>query len=137
MTGRDAALPLLFDVFDRARRYAPETGTGWGRAEDADDAAPPAPLRRFGDSQPPEIVFPPDGSEVWANEEGRPLVLAGRGTGRLSWFVDGRPADINGAGDAVWLPPQRGFYTIAAVDDRGRTATATVRIRTAADAPAR
>lgn len=137
VTGREGALPILFDVFDRARRYAPETDTGWGRAETPDDHTPPAPLRRFGDSLPPEIVFPPDGSEVWANEEGRPLVLAGRGTGRLSWFVDGAPANVNGAGDPVWLPPQRGFYTIAAVDDQGRTATARVRIRTTADGPAR
>lgn len=137
VTGREGALPILFDVFDRARRYAPETDTGWGRAETPDDHAPPAPLRRFGDTLPPEIVFPPDGSEVWANEEGRPLVLAGRGTGRLNWFVDGAPAALNGAGDPVWLPPQRGFYTIAAVDDQGRTATARVRIRTSADGPAR
>lgn len=137
VTGREGALPILFDVFDRARRYAPETDTGWGRAETPDDHSPPAPLRRFGDTLPPEIVFPPDGSEVWANEEGRPLVLAGRGTGRLSWFVDGAPADHNGAGDPVWLPPQRGFYTIAAVDDQGRTATARVRIRTSADGAAR
>lgn len=137
VTGREGALPILFDVFDRARRYTPETGAGWGSAESPDATAPPAPLRRFGDSLPPEIVFPPDGSEVWANEEGRPLVLAGRGTGRLSWFVDGAPADLNGAGDPVWLPPQRGFYTIAAVDDQGRTATARVRIHTSTDNPAR
>lgn len=135
ITGREAALPILFDVFDRARRLAPESGSGWGRPETRDESAPPRPLRRFGDSLPPEIVFPPDGAEVWANEEGRPLVLAGRGTGRLSWYVDGRPADMNGAGDPVWLPPGRGFYTIAAVDERGRTATAQVRIRTTGERP--
>jgi len=122
LTGRDAAAPLLFDVFD---------------AIDAPAEAPPpiaphqAPegLRRLDPSgQGPALIFPPDGASV-ETQSARGLVLAARGEA-LNWYVDGRPlAKDPLQGAPVWRPPGPGFYEIRVVDAEGRTARARVRVR--------
>lgn len=122
LTGRDAAAPLLFDVFD---------------AIDAPAEAPPqieprqapAGLRKLDPAgQGPVLIFPPDGASVEA-QAGRGLVLAARGEA-LSWYVDGRPlAKDPLQGSPVWRPPGAGFYEISVVDAQGRTARAHVRVR--------
>jgi penicillin-binding protein 1C len=124
LTGREAALPLLFDVFDVLA---------------ADTAAPPAIAPR---SAPrgltdleqadagPKLIFPPDGASVQVDGVGpgsRGLTLAARGEG-LSWYVDGAP--LRGeAGGVIWRPAAAGFYRVTVVDAAGRSAEARVRVR--------
>jgi membrane carboxypeptidase/penicillin-binding protein PbpC len=61
---------------------------------------------------------------------GRPFVLAGRGTGGLSWFIDGTPTALDDAGSPIWQPRQPGFYQVTAVDAEGRTSRVRVRVLT-------
>jgi penicillin-binding protein 1C len=127
LTGRDAALPLLFDVADTldaplnaARPIAPR-------------GAPQALQQLQSAASGPRMIFPPDGSTVQVDALGpgsRGLALAAQGEG-LSWYVDGSPLPperVNGA--VVWRPPTPGFFRVEAVDAQGRKAEARVRIRT-------
>ena len=81
-----------------------------------------------------EILFPPEGAELWAGpvngHPGRPFVLAGRGTGELSWFVDGTPTALDDAGAPIWQPRQPCFYQVTAVDADGRASSVRVRVLT-------
>jgi penicillin-binding protein 1C len=125
MTGREAALPLLFDVFDA---LAPQA-----------QAPPPiAPRRAPGALEEleqaaagPRLVFPPNGATVQVEAVGpaaRGLALAARGEG-LSWYVDGAPLAPQPHGGVIWRPDASGFYRVAVVDAEGRSAEARVRIR--------
>ena len=72
--------------------------------------------------------------ELWAGpvngRAARGFVLAGRGEGRLSWYIDGRPCDTDDAGAPVWAPDRPGFYTVTAVDSAGRASRVRVRVLT-------
>ena len=126
LTGRDAALPLLFDAADAidAPTSAPPPI--------APKAAPAALASLNQDEQGPRLIFPPDGATVQVDGVGpkaRGLVLAAGGDG-LTWYVDGAelPAEpING--EVVWRPPAPGFYHLEVIDSAGRKASARVRIR--------
>jgi penicillin-binding protein 1C len=123
MTGREAALPLLFQVFDVLESGAPQAQTLQPQT------APPA-LAQLDRRGGPQLLFPPDGASVLVDGYGpksRGLALAARGD-KLRWYVDGQPLD-EADGQVVWRPEYPGFYRVAAVDDRGRQAIARVRIR--------
>ena len=127
ITGREGALPLLFRVFDLIESLEPAPAQ-----PDRDDSElPPAPLTlaRFQLDPAPQILFPPDGSEVWAERSGRGFVLAAQGQSAVSWYADGEPVGRNALGDAVWYPDGPGFYLVEVVDDDGRRSRARVRIR--------
>lgn len=130
VTGRDAALPVLFEVYDMISRIMPRRQSGPSlRDEDNGDHAPPSALARFErENVPPEILFPPDGAEVWKDGDHTSFVLSAEGRGKLAWYVDGRPLGRNVAGDTVWRPQGAGFYVVSVVDDGGLTARARVRI---------
>jgi penicillin-binding protein 1C len=126
MTGREASLPLLFDVFDILHPAA----------ESAHAIAPPnapgglATLAGDGADTGPHIIFPPDGARIEADGLGRGsrgLVLAARGDG-LRWFVDGRALSPDASGQVVWRPDAAGFYGLGVLDANGRNAKARVRI---------
>jgi penicillin-binding protein 1C len=91
-------------------------------------------LRALATDRPPEILFPPQGAELWAGKvDGRaprPFVLAGRGSGALNWFIDGEPAPVDDAGAPVWRPDRPGFYQVTAVDGAGRSSRVRVRVLT-------
>ncbi|MDB5440061.1 MAG: penicillin-binding protein [Caulobacteraceae bacterium] len=126
LTGRDAALPLLFDVAD---------AVGAGRAAPRAIAPISAP-RALGQlqaatGQGPRLIFPPDGASLQVDTFGpsaRGLVLAARGQG-LSWYVDGRPLAPTPDGQILWKPAGPGFYRITVVDAAGAQASARVRVR--------
>jgi penicillin-binding protein 1C len=124
MTGRDAALPLLFQVFDVLE------SEGAPAQPLVPQEAPPALQRIDPAENGPTLLFPPDRATVMVDAYGpkaRGLVLAARGEG-LRWYVDGRPlAETDG--QAVWRPDGAGFYRVAVVDGRGREAAAVVRVR--------
>jgi penicillin-binding protein 1C len=130
VTGRDAALPVLFEVYDMIARIMPKRGSGPALHEDQPGQhLPPDALARFErENAPPHIMFPPDGAEVWKDAEHVSYVLSAEGHGRLAWYVDGKPLGRNVAGDAVWRPGQAGFYELHVVDEAGRTARSRVRV---------
>ena len=125
LTGRDAALPLLFDVADlldapanAPRPIAPKQ--------------PPqalATLQQIDDG--PRLIFPPDRATVRVEAFGpksRGLVLAAGGE-NLSWYVDGAPLSADSvSGRVVWRPAGAGFYRLTVSDDEGRKVTSKVRI---------
>ncbi|PIW28822.1 MAG: penicillin-binding protein 1C [Rhodobacterales bacterium CG15_BIG_FIL_POST_REV_8_21_14_020_59_13] len=128
-TGREAALPVLFDIFDRLpRQETPrEDRQPWLLAQET-----PEPLARFNRNPAPVILFPPDKAEVWMEASGRNYVLAGHAETALRWYVDGQPVTSNDAGEPVWTPAGPGFYAVRAVDERGRSTLSRVRIVTPA-----
>lgn len=127
LTGREAALPLLFDVADvlGAPASAPRPI--------APKAAPEA-LRQLqmAGGEGPRLIFPPDGATVQVEAVGpgaRGLVMAAGGDD-LSWYIDGRPLAADPvSGRVVWKPAGGGFYRLRVVDGRGRAAVARVRIK--------
>ena len=126
LTGREAAAPLLFDVFDAidAPAKAPSPIAPRG--------APQALQRMEPQGAGPLMVFPPDGAVVQLDTlgpKGRGLVLAARGEG-LKWFIDGDPLDPDPiSGRVVWRPSSGGFYRVTVVDAAGRQATSRVHIK--------
>jgi len=126
LTGRDAALPMLFDVADLidAPPAAPRPI--------APKSAPQALQRLTEASQGPNLIFPPDGATVQVEGFGptsRGLALAASGDG-LSWYVAGQPLAPDAAsGRVIWRPKGPGFYRLTVVDSQGRRAGARVRIK--------
>ncbi len=126
LTGREAALPLLFDVFDAVR----------AEGSAARPLAPRQAPRGLTDleqaSEGPRLIFPPDGAQIQVEAVGpssRGLALAARGEG-LRWYADGRPLPPEpGTGRVVWRPEAAGFYRLTVVDAQGRGAEAKVRVR--------
>ena len=126
LTGREAALPLLFQVFDllsgettRADALTPQTA--------------PAALRQVDPAQSgPQVLFPPDGAALLADGFGptaRGFALTARGEG-LRWYADGQAlAPGIAGGPPVWHPAGPGFYRLVVIDGRGRRATASVRVK--------
>ena len=126
LTGRDAALPLLFDVADAvgAPISAPRPITP--------KSAPLALQKLRAADDGPRMIFPPDGAAVQVDALGpkaRGLVLAAEGEG-LTWYVEGQPLDPDPiSGRAIWKPAAPGFYKLSVVDAQGRRAQARVRIK--------
>ncbi len=125
LTGRDAALPLLFDTADLigAPPAAPRPIAPKGA---------PGALERLEVSSGPRLIFPPDGASVQVEGFGpkaRGLVLAAGGQD-LSWYVEGKPLALDPvSGRPVWRPAAPGFYRLTVVDGQGREARARVRVR--------
>jgi len=131
VTGRAGALPVLFDVFDQAA-VLDSADVGLRPATPLNAPEAPASLRTFERrAEPPVILFPPADVQVWAERFGpdaRPFVLAGRGEGRLRWYVDGAPVRRDAGGAPIWTPDAPGFYAVTAVDAAGRSSRVDVRV---------
>jgi penicillin-binding protein 1C len=125
LTGRDSALPLLFEVADilHAPTAAPRPI--------APRAAPSALAELSAAEAGPRLIFPPDGATVRVEDFGpdsRGLVLAARGDG-LTWYVAGAPLSPDPvSGRVIWRPSSSGFYRVTVVDAEGHQATAKVRV---------
>jgi len=125
-TGRLAAAPLLFDIF------AQLPFTGHNQPYLKDDKAP-AGLSHVADvtSQGPQILFPPDGSEILATSFGdkaRGFSLAARTEeGQPNFYIDGKPLKREN-GKAIWYPAMSGFYKVSAVDGQGRETISNVQV---------
>jgi penicillin-binding protein 1C len=132
-TGRGAALPILFEVADRAAYHLGGAGGAKTRLMSERPADAKGALQDFSRAgQAPHILFPPKQAELWSGpingKPARPFVLAGRGNGPLRWYVDGVPCEVDAAGLPVWMPEQSGFYRVSAVDDAGRQTSVRVRV---------
>ena len=126
LTGREATLPLLFDVADAL-------GAPASAAHPIAPRNAPAGLANMaspGDG--PRLIFPPDGASVEIDSVGpgtRGLVLAAQGEG-LNWYVEGAPLSADPlTGKVVWRPAGVGFYRLEVIDPAGRKAAARVRIK--------
>jgi penicillin-binding protein 1C len=124
-TGRDAALPLLFDVADLL-----STPTAAPRPI-APRSAPPALQQLRVARTGPHMIFPPDGATVQVEGFGpaaRGLSLAAGGDG-LAWYVNGASLTAEPvSGKVIWKPASPGFYRVIVVDEDGRRAQARVRV---------
>ena len=126
LTGRAAALPLLFEVFDALQ------ATGDEAPPQALPRAPQALQQMAGaDDPPPRLVFPPDGARLQLDRFGPtgPGLALSASSRTVQWYADGTavPTDPT-TGQSVWRPPTPGFYRLEAVDAQGRRATARVRV---------
>lgn len=130
-TGREAAAPLLFDVFDtlRAPTQVPQAIAPTG--------APPALQSLDSAADHLSILFPPSGSTVYVETSGRtakglkvarPLKLSAHSTNPVTWYVDGAPLPTDGEGDVDWSPPQEGFYDLTVTNSAGQSARSHVRV---------
>ncbi|WP_439633043.1 penicillin-binding protein 1C [Glycocaulis sp.] len=127
-SGRQAALPALFDIFDVIARRDPSGVASRTDSLVARNAT--GPLARFDRGvSGPDIVFPPDGAEVWADEPGRGFALSARGSGPLRWYQRGVPVALDAGGQSLWQPQGPGFYELTVVDEAGRSARTRVRVR--------
>lgn len=126
LTGRDSALPLLFDIADLI--HAPPAAP----RPIAPSAAPPALAALKPAADGPRLIFPPDNAQVQVEAFGpaaRGLALAAGGE-NLSWYVEGRPlAPDPVSGRIIWRPAGPGFYRVTVVDAHGRAAEARVRVK--------
>ena len=119
ITGRQAALPLLFDLFDQVE---PE---GTSITPLATERSASARIRR---SNEPAIAFPPNGATLYPREDCRGFVLAGTSEGAGHWFVDGNVLPKDQHNRVIWRPLQAGFYRLTLVDSEGQQAVSTVRL---------
>ena len=130
-TGRDAALPILFEAFDLLGAPAEQT-----HQPQHQDAAPPPALTHLEPSGGNDlaILFPPANTEVLVLDYGpnsRGLSLSARG-GRapFTWYAEGQPVTTEPtSGRAIWRPAAPGFYDVSVVDAGGQSAHVRVRIR--------
>ena len=115
-TGRGTAAPLLFDI---AAPFARDEGLH------ADTKASALTSVEAPTDQGPQILFPSNGSDILLSDRGLTLSVDADGPVRI--FAEGRPVTRSG-GQAVWHPAAPGFYRITAVDARGRSADADIRV---------
>jgi penicillin-binding protein 1C len=140
-TGRTAALPVLYQVFDLLP--APPS-----RAVTAPTPArPPAEMLRRLEARAPgdrrvrlpdanrlRLVFPSPGITVEVTDGAgalTPVTLIAEGGRRpLTWLVDGRPIPPDGARrEVAWLPQRTGTARITVLDADGRSDGAEVSLR--------
>jgi penicillin-binding protein 1C len=139
--GREAAAPILFQIFDQLPRgesaaTIPPEGAIVGSTNDL-----PVNLRRF-DPQPgaesgaspqmmagPAIQNPVDGATL--DLENASLVLTARGGALpLRWLVNGKPIDSAPfRRQAEWPPDGKGAARVTVIDGLGRSASASVWIK--------
>ena len=133
-TGHETALPILFEVADRVAQHLQDEGEATMRLTTDRRLRSQGAMRSLEKAGPPQILFPPSEAELWAGPVNgrapRGFVLAGRGEGKLSWYIDGEPCDTDDAGAPVWKPERPGFYTVTAVDAAGRSNRVRVRVLT-------
>lgn len=125
-TGRIAAAPLLFDVFNALPQID-------SRLDFERDQAAPKGLSSVDDytADGPQILFPPHETELLANQFGpksRGFTFSARTeTGEARFFVDGQPiSEENGL--SIWRPETPGFYRVEAIDAFGRKSVSEISV---------
>jgi penicillin-binding protein 1C len=138
--GRGSAAPILFDAFSRAGNApAPLARAPKGAIFAATNKLPP-PLQRFisGDgvgaaSEPPRIMFPPDGARIELAKGAVPdpvaLKISG-GAAPLTVMVNGVPLPAQGSRRSLFFAPDGpGFVRLTVMDARGATDSVSVRLQ--------
>jgi penicillin-binding protein 1C len=140
LIGRAAAAPILFDAFARSG-YAPTPlpHAPNGALVVTNGRLPP-PLRHYraegslvAASDPPRIMFPPDGARIELAGGDRPDALALKvqgGAGPLTVLMNGVPLDTPSRRRTLLISPDgRGFMRLTVMDARGGSDSVTVRIQ--------
>ncbi len=140
LVGRAAAAPILFDAFARSGNAPAPLMRAPKGAVFAVTSKLPAPLQRFipeGDmnavSEPPRIMFPPDGAriELAKGGAGEPVALkiAG-GAAPLTVMVNGVPLAPQGGRRTLFFAPDGpGFARLTVMDARGATDSVSIRLQ--------
>ncbi|ESQ85707.1 hypothetical protein AEAC466_00620 [Asticcacaulis sp. AC466] len=130
-TGREAAAPLLFDVFDQlqAPSQVPQA---------IDPAGAPRGLKMLGTPESKaSILFPPNNATVYVEVRDdkaaltvtRPLKLSARGLRPVEWYVNGQPLKLDANGEYSWSPPTEGFFDLSVIDAAGHEDRSHVRVK--------
>ena len=118
-TGRKAAAPMLFDIFSFLPHQASQS-----KFEKRDEA--PTGLSRFNDKDGPQILFPPDGADIYSPDFGlksRGFTLSVQSDQALTYYINGKRLSSN-----HWKPETEGFYTVSVRNESGQEAMSKVRI---------
>lgn len=135
VTGRLAAAPLLFDIFETLPSRA--SSTVYHRDDDA-----PEGIQTLGQKQSgaPHILFPPNDAEIYTDKVGpnsRGFTVSARVEGRdYAAYINGELIAKTGR-HHVWRPEQAGFYTLTVIDEVGRQASSNVRVLSSSSLSAR
>jgi penicillin-binding protein 1C len=140
LIGRAAAAPILFDAFARTGHpLEPLARAPKGVIFASTDKLPP-PLQRFGPaglqsalSEPPRIMFPPNGAhlELTGGRDPDPVALKiSGGRAPLTVMVNGVPLSAQtGRHTLFFRPDGPGFVRLTVMDARGATDSVTVRLQ--------
>jgi penicillin-binding protein 1C len=140
LTGRTAAGPLLFRIFEILKQPGAQTKPLPPTSVISDARYLPSTLRRFGvftqnenaSSRAPQIMFPPDGAkldrEMVENGVLRPVVMKLEGgTAPYMVLVNGKPLEKHFRTRAIDVDPgTSGYANLTVVDARGQAATVNV-----------
>jgi penicillin-binding protein 1C len=137
LIGREAAAPILFDVF--ARLAAPKALPGPPAGVlTASSAKLPPPLRRFHPAAGASvaaslhILFPPDGAQLdLSTADGKPDPVPLKITGAvapLTVFVNGFPVKQQQRGALFFTPDGPGFSRVTVIDAAGESDSVMVRV---------
>lgn len=135
-TGRTTALPILFEMADRAADHLGREDTASRLIPSENQVKTTGARADFASQQSadPQILFPPHNAELWAGkiggESSRSFVLSGRGDSELRWYIDGQRCPTDEVGAPVWKPEKAGFYRVTVVDEAGRSTMSRVRVLT-------
>jgi penicillin-binding protein 1C len=138
LIGRASAAPILFDAFARSGHAPMPLPLAPKGAIFAASSRLPPPLQRFGGadgafSEPPRILFPPDGARL-EMAAGRPydpvaLKIAG-GTAPLTVMANGVPLPANGSRRTLMFQPDGpGFVRLTVMDAHGAADSVMVRVQ--------
>ncbi|MDO9412427.1 MAG: penicillin-binding protein 1C [Pseudolabrys sp.] len=138
LVGRASAAPILFDAFARSGHTPVPLAQAPKGAVFAASSKLPPPLQRFGApdglaTEPPRIMFPPDGARLEL-AEGRPadpvaLKIAG-GTAPLTVMINGVPLPATGGRRSLFFQPNGpGFVRLTVMDARGAADSVMVRVQ--------
>jgi penicillin-binding protein 1C len=136
LVGREAAAPILFDVFARLGPPVPLAHAPKGVLVTTSAKLPP-PLRRFHTGQDGEaaqaslhILYPPDGARLDVGNGSSdvvPLKITGA-VAPLTVLVNGIPVETEGRGALFFKPAVPGFSHVTVIDSAGGTASITIRV---------
>jgi len=138
--GRGSAAPILFDAFSRSGNApVPLPHAPKGAVFASTNKLPP-PLQHFisdGDigaaSDPPRIMFPPDGARLELTKGASPEPVALKITGGaapLTVMVNGVPLAPQGGRHTLFFEPDGpGFVRLTVMDARGSTDSVSVRLQ--------
>ncbi len=138
--GRGSAAPILFDAFSRTgTATAPLAHAPKGVMFASTNKLPP-PLQRFvpdgamgAISEPPRIMFPPNGARIELAKGAAPdpvaLKISG-GAAPLTVMVNGVPLPPQGSRRTLFFEPDGpGFVRLTVMDARGATDSVSVRLQ--------
>jgi len=140
LIGRVSAAPILFDAFARTgHAVAPLAPAPKGAVFAATNRLPP-PLQRFRAegtvntvSEPPRIMFPPDGARLELTGNGKPdsvpLKITG-GLAPLTVMANGMPLTVPAGRRTLFFSPEGpGFVRLTVMDSRGAADSVMVRLQ--------